>query len=222
MSDVIAQVGKFFRPLFCIIVMLPGLAVEAGATILEPALLVEQPGLVLFVDGADRGSQVRTFNFDWTFPADRLDFGFVENAGFTPIALRPAGPASIFGTYTFTGGQLVDFALRDRHTGQWFTISDPRNFATQYYFSEVHPSHSRNPVVTNPYYNALILQWDLAAMGLDGHKPFGFTMTSTQNVWDGMQPVPLPAAAWLFASGVAALVGARRPTNKRLSHDGRS
>jgi hypothetical protein len=59
----------------------------------------------------------------------------------------------------------------------------------------------------------LVLEWDLAAMGLEGHKPFGFTMTSSLQCLDGMQPapVPLPGAVLLFGSGVAAVtVFARR------------
>jgi hypothetical protein len=188
-----------------------GSVADVSATMMEAALVVEQPGLVLFVDGTDRGSHVRTFNLDWTVPANRLDFGFMSDSGFISIAMRPAGSASLFGSYTFTGGQLVDFALRDRHTGEVFAMSDPRNFATQYYFSEVDSSRSRNPVVTNPYYNALVLEWDLVAMGLEGHKPFGFTMTSSQHLFDGMQPapVPLPGAALLFTSGMIALVGSK-------------
>jgi hypothetical protein len=193
------------------LILFLGFGAEVRATILEPAIRIDEPGLVLFVDGLDKGPRVRTFNVDATFPLDRLDFGFVYESGFTGIALRPAGAPSLFAWHTFTGGQLVDFALRDRLSGDIFAISDPRNFTTQYYFSEVDPSFSRHPVVTDPYFNALILEWDLSSVGLGGHGPLWLTMTQAQNPVDGMQPapVPLPGAISLFGSGVAAVLLSR-------------
>jgi hypothetical protein len=179
------------------------------------ALTVTTPGMVLMVDGKDSGTNDQTYNIDATLPVARYDFGFVSAGVFNPIALSPSGPASLFGTATFAGGSLVDFALRDNLAlggPSVFSISDPVDYADQVYLDPINPSWSKNPVVSTTYYHTLVLQWDLDRNGFTLSDP-GLTMTFAVNPWDGMlpvgAPVPLPAAAWLFGAGLAGLSGAR-------------
>lgn len=166
------------------------------------ALLIDGPGLVMIVDGTDPGDTVGTFNIDATVQIREYDFGFVDEGGFTPIALRPAGPASVFGSYRFEGGTLVNFALRSNSSGLIYSITDPVDYADQLYLVPIDPSNSVNPPVSFTYYNRLLLGWDL---DLNGVTDVGYTLTTANDPFDGLAPapVPLPASFLLFGSGLA-------------------
>jgi hypothetical protein len=166
------------------------------------ALLVDGPGLVMIIDGTDSGDNVGTFNIDATVQIREYDFGFVDENGFTPIALQPAGPASVFGSYSFEGGTLVNFALRSNSSGLIYSIADPVDYADQLYQTPIDPSHSSNPPVSFTYYNSLRLEWDL---DLNGVGDAGYTLTTANDPFDGLAPVPLPASFLLFGSGLAGL-----------------
>ncbi|HUJ79725.1 MAG TPA: PEP-CTERM sorting domain-containing protein [Nitrospiria bacterium] len=171
------------------------------------------PGPVEIIDGTDLGSGVVTFNIDLTLPLAGYDFGFMNGTNFVPIALAPYGPSSLYGTYTFSGSDLVNFALESTSTNTVYTIADPANYATQIYSNPIDPSHSVNPVVTTPYYNTLLLDWNLMGGGYDPSIDPMLTLTQAINPYDGMAPVvPLPAAMLLFGSGLLGLAGWRRLT----------
>lgn len=193
--------GQAHKALAVILFGLLGLgpfAVALGAPV--PALVVNGPGSVLMVDGTDSNVTVTVAVADATFPIGRYDFGFMGGTGYTRIT-------SIAGSRTFLGGSIVDFALRDRGgdgifgTGDdtVYAMSDPADYADQWYFGPVAASYSRNPVVSSEYYRTLTLFWDLNA---DGVQDAGFSIAAAQNLRDGMAPVPLPAAVWLLGSGL--------------------
>lgn len=182
-------------------------------TVIPPGtLIVTTPGTVLMVDGTDAGTGDKTYNIDATLPVARYDFGFVDIGGFNAIALSPSGPASLYGTYTVTGGTIVDFALRDTLNGDVYRMSDSLDYVDQFFLDPIDPSHSANPVVSTTYYHALVLEWDLDHNGFDELFDPGLTLTYAVNQYDGMMPVgapvPLPASAVLFGSVLAGWGGA--------------
>jgi hypothetical protein len=175
------------------------------------ALTVDGPGTVLMIDGIDSNVTVNVTTIDGTLPLTAYDFGFVTGTSYTRIT-------STIGSYVFNGGDIVNFALRNRGLDNTFgtaddriySILDPADYANQTYLLAIAPSYSQNPVVSSPYYRSLILTWDLDLNGV-ADTGFDLSVTTPLGSYDGMAPVPLPAAAWLFGSGLLGLVAwARR------------
>jgi len=174
------------------------------------ALTVTSPSTVLMIDGVgDNNTTVQITALDATFPISEYQFGFLTGGGFTSIT------SLLDWTYTFNGGDVVDFALREIASDTVYDIADPLDYANQIYSFSIDPSNSQNPAVTSPYYHALTIAWDL---NHDGYADpgFGFAITPVLTN-DGMAPtvVPLPAAAWLLGSGLlglGALTRRRRST----------
>ena len=185
---------------------LKGIAAVAGLMLLVSplssafALTVTSPGPVLMIDGVgDNNTTVQITTLDATFPISEYQFGFLTGGGFTSIT------SLLDWTYTFNGGDVVDFALREIASDTVYDIANPLDYANQIYSLSIDPSNSQNPVVTSPYYHALTIAWDL---NHDGYADPGFGFAITPIVTnDGMAPtvVPLPAAAWLFGSGLLGL-----------------
>ncbi len=169
------------------------------------ALTVDGPGKILMIDGIDSNVTVRIKAIDGTLPLGAFDFGFVTGSSYTRIT-------SINGSYTFNGGDIVDFALRNRGADTMFgttddliySISNPLDYANQTYLGLINPSFSQNPVVSSAYYRSLTISWDLDRNGI---MDTGFDLVATTPLisYDGMAPVPLPAAAWLFGSGLLGI-----------------
>lgn len=193
------------------------------------ALFIDGPGRVLMVDGTDSGNTVQTLDFDLTISTRKYDFGFVAtNGSFTSIV----SGNKTSGSYTFTGGSLINFALRDTSTGKVYSINDPKDYADQIYAVQNKPSDSKNPVVSSPYYRALILEWDLSNSGNHplsgwpsvsgmsmtssiiselqmGTTDVGFAVITASNSRDGfapvVAPVPLPPSVLLAMTGFGIL-----------------
>lgn len=171
---------------------------------------------VLMVDGKDRDSLV-TIRARLDLPKrSAFDFGFILNDSFVSIT----GQSRHNGNYTFAGDSLVDFALRNQGSDGLFgtaddaifRLTDSAGYVSQHYYAAVTPSRSRLPVVTEPYYRKLSLDWDL---NLDGRVDAHVLLNIKGGKFDGMMPgsiaVSLPGASWLLGSGLVALgITARR------------
>jgi len=185
---------------------LKGLAAGAGLLLLSVpfssafALTVTNPSSVLMIDGVgDNNTTVSVTSVDGTFPISQYDFGFLTGSTFTSIT------STIDWSWTFNGGDVVDFALRNKTTSDIYDIASPLDYANQIYSLPIDPSLSQNPVVSSPYFHGLTIAWDLNHDGTVD-PGFGFAITPLYSN-DGMMPtvVPLPAAAWLFGSGLLGL-----------------
>lgn len=190
---------------------------DVRASSISPSeLLVNDPAQVLMVDGKDRDSNVSIRVRLDTPNRSAFDFGFIRNDGFLAITGKSRKP----GDYTFAGGSIVDFALRNKGGDGLFgtaddliyRLSDSAGYASQHYFAAIDPARSRHPVVTEPYYQKLSLDWDL---NLDGLADAHALLKIRGGQYDGMMPasmvVSLPGASWLLGSGLAVLgVTARR------------
>ena len=178
------------------------------------ALTVDGPGMVLMIDGTDSSITVDVTAIDGTLPLTAYDFGFVTGSGYTKIT-------SGIGSWIFNGGDVVDFALRNRGSDNTFgtgddvlySISDPLDYANQTYLLSIAPSYSQNPVVSSPYYRSLLLTWDLDLNGV-ADTGFDLSVTTPLSSYDGMAPVPVPATVWLFGSGLLGLMGVARRRKK--------
>ena len=188
----------------------PGTAVLASSVSIPTEVLVAESSRVLMVDGKDRHSKVK-IKVRLDVPQRSVfDFGFMNDGLYVPMT----GKSHTSGSYTFAGGTVVDFALRNRGVDHLFgtpddlvyRLSDSANYALQTYFKAVKSSKSRNPTVTQVYFQDLRLSWDL---DLDGKPDVHSLLEFKRGKYDGMMPapaaVPLPAALWLFGSGLLGL-----------------
>jgi hypothetical protein len=184
-----------------------GMLLLAGPLSSAFAVTVDGPGMVLMIDGSDSNVTVNIAAIDGTFPLGQYDFGFLTGSSYTMIT-------GTVGSHTFNGGDIVDFALRDRGTDNLFGtgddliygISNPADYANQIYSIPIDPSNSQNPVVSSTYYRSLILAWDLDLNGVTD-AGFDIGVSTPLFTYDGVAPtvIPLPAAAWLFGSGLLGL-----------------
>ena len=197
----------------------PGTAALASSVSLPTEVYVTESSRVLMVDGKDRHSKVKIKVRLDAPQRSAFDFGFMSDGLYVPVT----GMSRTRGRYTFAGGTVVDFALRNRGVDRLFgtpddtiyRLSDSANYALQTYFKPVKFSKSRNPKVTQIYFRDLRLSWDL---DLDGKPDVRTLLEFKRGKYDGMMPapaaVPLPAALWLFGSGLLGLGLTVRHHNK--------
>ena len=203
---------KFLPSLIFTVAINGGFSIhDIQASSVSPSeLFVNDPAQVLMVDGKDRDSNV-SIRVRLDSPnRSAFDFGFIRNDSFLAIT----GKSRKQGDYTFAGGSIVDFALRNKGGDGLFgtaddliyRLSDSAGYVSQHYFAAIDPARSLHPVVTEPYYQILSLNWDL---NLDGRVDAHALLKIRGSKYDGMMPasmaVSIPGASWLLGSGLAVL-----------------
>lgn len=190
-----------------------GASTSVLATYISHGVLVDQPGLVLMVDGQDRNAFV-SLSVNTRNRGASLDFGFMSGDTFSSLSGRWCGNAN----QVFAGAATVDFAVRSKGIDnlfgtmddQIFRLSDPAHYANQYYAGKISPWKAANPALTDPYYRSVVLIWDVNHDGITDLK----VMLQARKRFDGLRfaatPVPLPAAVWLLGSGLAGLAAFAR------------
>jgi len=192
------------------------------ASSIPSTLLVDQPGLVLMVNGKYPSASVA---FEITNPKSRsgLDFGFMMGDTFNSLDSGGSRKEGL----VFTAGTTIDFAVRskgaDKRFGtpddQIFRLSDPAHYAIQYYSGAISPWASSNPEQAGTYYQSLTMLWDIDHNGIRDLK----ITLHARNAYDGMSfaaaptQVPLPAAVWLLVTGLAGLTALARRRGARSS-----
>ena len=209
---------KFLPSLIFTVAISGGFSIHdvQAASVSPSEWFVNDPFKVLMVDGKDRDSNVSIRVRLDTPNRSAFDFGFIRNDSFLSIT----GKSLNQGDYKFAGGSIDDFALRSKGGDGLFgtaddsiyRLSDSAGYASQHYFAAIDPAKSRHPVVMEPYYQILSLNWDL---NLDGLVDTHALLKIRGNKYDGMMPasmtVSLPGASWLLGSGLAVLgITARR------------
>lgn len=212
---------KFLKSVFIGVVCcgFPGAAALASSVSYPTEVYVTESSGVLMIDGKDRHSEVKIKVRLDAPQRSAFDFGFMNDGLYVPMT----GKSHTRGGYTFASGTVVDFALRNSGVDRLFGtaddlvyhLSDSANYAQQTYFKSVMSSKSRNPTVTQDYFRDLLLSWDL---DLDGKPDVHTLLEFKRGKYDGMMPapaaVPLPAALWLFGSGLLGLALTARHRNK--------
>src|SRR3989344_4232097 len=203
---------KFLPSLIFTVVISCGFSIhDIQASSISPSeLFVNGRAQVRKGDGKDRHSYASIRVRLDTPNRSAFVFGLISNDSFLPIT----GKSRKQGDYTFAGGSIVDFALRNKGSDGLFgtsddliyRLSDSAGYASQHYFAAIDPARSRHPVVTESYYQNLSLNRDLNLDGLvDAHA----LLKIRGSKYDGMMPAPmavsLPGASWLLGSGLAVL-----------------
>ena len=145
-----------------------------------------------------------------------VEFGYTSNlkSAFQSIltAAIPLGGGNYFGSGTakFTAGEIVNFALRVGGTGGSIYLMSSQPVSSLNFFQQVLGAPSPTPT-GGAFYNTLTINW----VGLSSPLTFASSVVDVGSSLDGGRPVPIPAAAWLFGTGLIGLVVlARRNLNK--------
>ena len=174
------------------VILLLGIFLMAGSAIAIPSTSV------MMIDGVGDGVNA-SVNILSSDTSDYYDFGFINPYGdFEEIV---SGTEN-FGFYTFEGGKIVDFSIRDS-VGVITRASE--GTAKMYFSGYIDASFSENPTVTDNYWQNFSITWEFCNndMVINISGPFdGFAPAPA--------PAPEPATMLLLGSGLLGLAGMGR------------
>ena len=156
-----------------------------------PVVYQNKHNYIRFIDGTDADTTVTVFSF-----TSAIGYEFGEMVGGSFQVLTPMGNATVPGDY------IANFAIRNTTTEEIYTTRN--GTATLTFDYEIDPSNSQSPLVTEPYYQRLSIDWSYVT---------GFAWLTTINIpYDGMLVVPEPHTVLLLGFGclVTAIAGTRR------------
>ena len=133
-----------------------------------------------------------------------------------------------WGYDTFTGGDIIDFALvgtdsslYGTNANEFYILSNDADddlfSATMTFVGELAASDAQQPLRTEPYYRDLFITWDIEGFKYDNTYSNSFTISfgSDGVLNDGVAPIPEPATMLLFGTGLAGLAGLRRKKGEK-------
>ncbi len=186
---------------------------SASAAGLPAEWVITQPGRVTLSDGRDQGALVNLLVLNQRPGDSRYDFGYMDNGVFSSISTgRGKGKVR---AQVFQAGTAVDFALRTRGEDgiigttddSLFRISDAASHVTQRFSHPLRRWASGDDML----FSQLNLGWDTDQDGIrdlvvmlrlrQRHAGMHYTAISSPIP----MAVPVPAALWLFGSGLAGL-----------------
>jgi len=172
------------------------LALVSGFASVGQAAPVPANTPILIVDGlADANTTVIP---DVVNPLPGFDFGQVVGGTFSQI---------IANSTVLQGGSLVDFAIQDQNNLNVYSLINPGATGVTTTLSGMNLSGSEQvPASVGSYFNTLTMLWTIGQTSV----PFNIQVLNAGANNDGFAAVPIPAAAVLFGTGLAGLVGIAR------------
>ncbi|MEM7263646.1 MAG: PEP-CTERM sorting domain-containing protein [Planctomycetota bacterium] len=164
-----------------------------GTTALDAAPYTQTTSSpILMIDGngdGDTSVSVGAFGSSlWSY-----DYGYIDGGGnFVGIGLG----------HNFAGGEVVDFAIRHRVSGDIHALSD--GSATVIYRGDIAAGNSSNPVVPYDYWGTAEIRWQVGSIDM--------VVTLSPSTGDGMAPLggvaglgaPIPEPGTLALIGLGA------------------
>ena len=167
---------------------------------------------IWIIDGDDDGATVDISLIDNVMGG--FDFGYLDNGAFAALL----SDGDVFTQHTWSGGDVVDFAIRNTATGYIYSLGNDEsgnNYCTLSFSGEIPAAYSVNPSlgVTGNYWSTVNMKWGVPTSipGYPGDTTVGFDVAmAITSPHDGVAPVPEPATMFLLGPALLGLVGFRK------------
>ena len=179
-----------------LVILFLGIFLMAGSAMAIP--LMTSSTAVMMIDGV--GDNDIMVNVGTVDTSTDIDFGFINTGGdFVAIV----SGFQYYGSHSFKGGAIVDFAIRDSMGGNITRASE--GTAEMFLSGDVLATSSAQPTVLKNYWQNLTITW------ASGNNDM---VVNLSGVDDGFAPAPAPApepaTMFLLGSGLLGLAGMGR------------